>query len=673
MDQPEDAVRSERHDEDGPPAVSRRGFLQTASAAIMIGGLGRLTPAYARRLVSRASSVVDSAARPTPTSIELAIREAGVRIGDRVATATTINGTLPGPLLRLREGTDAIIRVSNALREDTSIHWHGVLVPNPMDGVPGVNFPGIPAGETFTYRFPVRQYGTYWYHSHSGLQEQTGVYGPLIIDPADPEPFQYEREFVVVLSDWSFESPYKILDNIKKKADYYQYQRRTIGDFFRDVDQAGWRAAIADRREWAKMRMSPIDLSDVTGATYRYLINGQPAESNWTGLFRPGERVRLRFINAGAGTNFDVRIPGLEMIVVQVNGQYVQPVTTDEFRIAIAETYDVIVRPAGDQAYTLFAESSDRSGYTRGTLASRPGMTAPVPARRPRPLLSMSDMGMSMTAMGGMEGMSSEDASLPSQRPTSLPGASVGAGGVNSMGGMTMGRTAGSGSMRGMNVPAGSPSTDSMPGMTMPAARATTHATANDFRAPGTVPETVAHGPDKHGSGNASTPMETRSRVAEPGNGLGGDGWRVLTYADLRALHPRADALRPPVREIEFHLTGNMERYMWSIDGRKFSESPEPIHVTHGERLRMTLVNDTMMEHPMHLHGMWMELENGTLGDLPRMHTINVKPAERVSVLVTPDEAGPWAFHCHVLFHMEMGMFRVVQVADAPASAAVRE
>lgn len=651
---------AERHNEAGPHALSRRGFLQSVSAAFMIGSLDRLTPDYARRLVSRANSAVDAAARTTATSVDLAIRETSVRIGDRMATATTINGTLPGPLIRLKEGTDAIIRVSNALSEDTSLHWHGIIVPNAMDGVPGITFPGIGAGETFTYRFPVRQYGTYWYHSHSGLQEQSGVYGPIIIDPADPEPFQYEREFVVVLSDWSFENPYKVLDNVKKKADYYQYQRRTIGDFFRDVDQAGWRAAIADRREWARMRMSPIDLSDVTGATYKYLVNGQPAEANWTGLFNPGERVRLRFINSGAGTNFDVRIPGLEMTVVQVNGQYVQPVTTDELRIAIAETYDVIVRPAGDQAYTLFAESSDRSGFARGTLASRAGMAAPIPARRARPLLTMGDMGMSMSGMGGMAGMAQPDTSIAHQRPTSPAGSTLIG---SSMAGMDMGG--------GSSTPAAS----SMSGMNMPSTSVAAQVprTANGLRAPGTIPDPVEHGPDKHGAGNASTPMETRSRVMEPGNGLGADGWRVLAYADLRALHPRPEALRPPMRELEFHLTGNMERYMWSMDGKKFSESPEPIRLTRGERVRITLVNDTMMEHPMHLHGMWMELENGTLGEIPRMHTINVKPAERVSVLVTPEDLGPWAFHCHVLFHMEMGMFRVVQVSERKSTAAVRE
>ena len=632
--------------------LSRRGFLQRAGAAVVVGSLDRLTPRYARRWANGTLNPTGAATTPSATAIDLAIRETSVDIGDRVATATTINGTLPGPLLRFKEGGDALIRVSNGLREDTSIHWHGVLVPNPMDGVPGVSFAGIPAGETFTYRFPLKQYGTYWYHSHSGLQEQSGVYGPLIIDPAGPEAFQYEREFVVVLSDWSFENPYRILDNVKKKADYYQYQRRTIGDFFRDVDQVGWRAAIADRREWAKMRMSPIDLSDVSGATYRYLINGQAADANWTGLFRPGERVRLRFINAGAGTHFDVRLPGLEMTVVQVNGQDVQPVTTDEFRIAIAETYDVIVQPAADQAYTLFAESSDRSGFARGTLAPQAGMFAPIPARRPRSLLTMMDMGMSMAGMSGM--------AMGEQRQSPTSPAN------GSMTGMDMGVK---------TPPPASTSAGGMAGMTMgtPQPAATPAPTASPFRAPGTVPETVTHGPDTHGAANASTPMETRSRVAEPGHGLGGDGWRVLTYADLRALHPRETALQPPSREMEIHLTGNMERYMWSLDGKKYSESPEPIHLRPDERVRLTLVNDTMMEHPMHLHGMWMELENGTLGDIPRMHTINVKPAERVSVLITPHDPGPWAFHCHVLFHMEMGMFRVVQVSDGPATASVRE
>ena len=607
----DDRSPSERSAESDTESVSRRGFLQTASAALFVTSLDRLTPSYARRITRHiAASPGGGSPSTADRLIDLAIRETTISVGDRQARAMTINGTVPGPLLRFTEGDNAIIRVANGLREDTSIHWHGLIVPNGMDGVPGVTFAGISAGETFTYRFPLHQYGTYWYHSHSGLQEQTGVYGPLIIDPAEPEPFEYEREFVVVLSDWSFENPYTVLDKVKKKADYYQNQKRTVGDFFRDVDEYGWRAAFRDRREWAKMRMSPVDLSDITGATYTYLMNGQPPEVNWTALFKPGERVRLRFINAGAGTHFDVRIPGLEMTVVQVSGQHVQPVTTDEIRMGIAETYDVIVQPSDDAAYTIFAESSDRSGHARGTLAPRAGMAAAVPKRRPRPLLSMMDMGMSM----GMAGMD--------------------------MGGM---------GMAGMN----------MSGPARPPA-------GNDSaaRLPGTLPEPVQHAPETHGLANASTPMETRSRLNEPGSGLGNDGWRVLLYTDLRALQPRPEALHAPAREIELHLTGNMERFMWSIDGRKFSEAPEPIHLTRGERVRMTIVNDTMMPHPMHLHGMWMELENGTMADIPRVHTILVKPAERVSVLATPNDIGPWAFHCHVLLHMEMGMFRVVQVSE---------
>ena len=370
---------------DDTQGVTRRGFLQGATTALFAAGFTRLVPPYAQRLTRDIGSPAMPNAPAAETIIDLSIRETTIGIGERRTTATTINGTVPGPLLRFKEGSDAIIRVTNALTEPTSLHWHGLIVPNQMDGVPGVTFDGIPAGETFTYKYSIKQYGTYWYHSHSGLQEQVGIYGPMIIDPIEPEPFRYDREFVIVLSDWSFENPYTVLDKVKKKSDYYQHQKRTVGDFFHDVDQYGWKAAFADRREWAKMRMSPVDLSDLTGATYTYLMNGQPPEANWTALFKPGERVRLRFINSGAGSHFDVRIPGLEMTVVQVSGQHIQPVITDEFRIGIAETYDVIVQPSADRAYTIFAESSDRSGHARGTLATEAGMSAPVPASRPRP------------------------------------------------------------------------------------------------------------------------------------------------------------------------------------------------------------------------------------------------------------------------------------------------
>ena len=690
--------------------VTRRNFLYSAGAFGLLAGLDRLAPPFARPWLRAGDGTAESERRlgGTPRGeFDLTIDETRFGFGGRRATATTINGTIPGPLLRFREGEDVVIRVTNRLDEDTSIHWHGVLVPNGMDGVPDVNFPGIRPGETFTYRFPIRQYGTYWYHSHSGLQEQTGHYGPLIIDPAEPEPYTYDREYVVMLSDWTFEDPYRVLDKLKKQANYYNLHRRTVGDLFRDAKRFGWRAALRDRAMWAGMRMDPTDISDVTGATYTFLMNGRPPHQ-WVGLFRPSERVRLRFINAGAGTLFDVRIPGLEMQVVQVSGQDVQPVVTDEFRIAIAETYDVIVQPRDDSAYTIFAEAIDRSGYAMGTLTTRVGMNAPVPALRHPPVLTMADMGMAMDMAGiDMPGMDMPGMNMPGHQMPGMGGDTAG---------MKMGRD--TSAMRGMPMPApdtAARDTTTMPGhdmRNMPAppaesARADTsgmkgmpgmpgHAmpatplpklsvgtvpTGETVRlpdgslvrttglsAPGSLPATVDHQGDKHGSGNSAVPMQTGSRLHEPGPGLGADGWRVLLYTQLRSIKPFPE-YGPPEREIELHLTGNMERFMWSINGIRFSDVKEPIRVRLGERFRLTMVNDTMMQHPMHLHGMWMHLENGTDQDIPRVHTINLKPAERVSVLVQPDEVGPWAFHCHILNHMEVGMFRVVEVVG-PASAA---
>ena len=678
---------------------SRRGFLRAAGAFGVLAALDRIAPAYARtpkRLTPPQPTDVGAG----QAAVDLRIAETSIGLGPRRAVATTINGTVPGPLLRFREGEEAVIRVTNALGEDTSIHWHGVIVPNPMDGVPGVNFPGIRPGETFTYRFPLRQYGTYWYHSHSGLQEQTGHYAPLIIDSAEPEPFQYDREYVVMLSDWTFEDPYRVLDKLKKKADYYNFQRRTVGDFFEEARRRGWGATIQDRLMWGKMRMSPVDISDVTAATYTYLVNGRPPAANWTGLFRPGERVRLRFINAGAGTYFDVRIPGLPMTVIAVSGQWVQPVETDEFRIEIAQTYDVIVTPTETEAYTVFAESVDRSGYARGTLAPIAGMSGPIPSMRPRPVLTMADMGMAMGAHGGMDtpGMEMPGMNFPRATPVT-PGAAADTSHANMPGmrkpgadttaaktpamppghnipGMTPARadsTRKAGEpMAGHNM-AGMGATPAMPARTggQPLPDGSVVYTTG-LRAPGTVPETVEHGSGKHGPANAAAPMALRSRVGEPGPGLGNDGWRVLVYTDLRALKPRPDALRPPTREIELHLTGNMERYMWSINGIKFSDVKEPIHLTRGERVRITMANDTMMSHPMHIHGMWMELENGTGADIPRLHTVDVKPGDRVSFLTTPEDPGPWAFHCHVLFHMDLGMFRVFDVSDRATAGGAR-
>ena len=603
--------------------ATRRRFLRcTGAAGVLASPLGLPT----RAAPAAGGDAPDGAAGGQ--NIDLVIARTPFRIGQRVGAAVTMNGTVPGPLLRLREGETVAIRVDNRLDQSASIHWHGVLVPPGMDGVPGVSFPGIGAGEVFTYRFATRQSGTYWYHSHSAFHEQLGQYGPLIIDPKDPDPVAYDREHVVMLSDWTFEEPESVYANLKGQSDYYNFQQRTLGDFVRDVGEDGLGATLADRLAWARMRMGPADIADITGYTYTYLINGRPPEDNWTALFRPGERVRLRFINGSSMTYFNVRIPGLRMTVVQADGQNVRPVTVDEFQIAVAETYDVIVRPEEDRAFTVFAEAMDRSGYTRGTLAPREGMSAPVPELRPRPLRTMVDMGMDMGAMAGMgQGGMSGAGDTP----------------ADGMAGMDMGD--------GSAATAGQGRMPKMPGMGAPVG-----------------PEVARHGPDRHGPGNTTVAEVERNRLGEPGTGLEDVGHRVLAYADLRSLTPGGDR-RQPGREVEVHLTGNMEQFIWGLDGKRYSEADGPILFNYGERLRFTMVNDTMMEHPMHLHGMFMELDNGSGPDNPRKHTVNVKPAERLSVNITAEDLGNWAFHCHLLFHMEAGMFQVVNLSQRVASA----
>ena len=569
--------------------LRRRQFLQGAGAVGLLAALEGLAPNYAGQLVRAANGAEMD---PEGLFFNLDINHTSLDIGGKDAHAITVNGTIPGPLIRLKEGQMTTMAVTNHLKEDTSIHWHGILLPPGMDGVPGVSFAGIKPGETFTYKFPVKQSGTYWYHSHSGLQEQLGHFGPLIIDPVEPDPFSYDREYVVMLSDWTFEDPLRVLAKLKKQSGYYNFQKRTVGDFFKDISEKGLGPAFAERKMWAKMRMSPTDIADITGYTYTYLMNGRAPASNWTGLFRPGEKIRLRIINAATMTFFDFRIPGLKMTVVQADGQNVQPVTVDEFRIGVAETYDVIVEPGEDRAYTIFAETMDRSGFAAGTLTPREGMTAPLPERRKRPVLSMADMGMAGMDMKGMDGMKDMKMDMKSE-PVPIK----------------------------------------------------------------------KHGPDKHGPGNSMIAEMPRNRLGDPGVGLENTGTRVLVYNDLRSIAPGYDK-RAPEREIELHLTGNMERYMWSFDGKKFSEAKGPIEFRNGERLRLTMINDTMMSHPIHLHGMWMELDNGAGEFRPRKHTVNVKPAERLSVIISVDAPGNWAFHCHLLYHMYMGMFRIVSVTD---------
>ena len=558
--------------------LSRRRFIQGLAA------LG-LSP----WLKTAQAKVTTPAEMLTGTEFNLTIAQTPVNFTGAPRMATTVNGSIPAPTLRWREGDTVTLHVTNHLDEETSIHWHGILLPYQMDGVPGISFKGIAPGETFTYRFKVQQSGTYWYHSHSGMQEQTGLYGSIIIDPAGTESIQAERDYVVQLSDWTDEDPMTVLAKLKKQSDYYNFNQHTAVDFFRDAAGEGLVSAIQKRHMWNMMRMNMTDLSDISAYTFTYLMNGTAPGGNWTGLFRPGERVRLRFINAASQTFFDIRIPGLKMLVVQADGQNVEPVSVDEFRIGNAETYDVIVTPE-DEAYTIFAQSMDRTGYARGTLATHAGMTAPVPALdKPVPLTMMDMMGN----MGGGSGAMDHSAH----------------------GGMSTGH---------VNVRVRHASTEYGPSVDM----------------------------------RVDTP---RTNLDDPGIGLRNNGRRVLTYDDLHSIGGSRDP-RKPDREIELHLTGNMERYSWSFDGLEFGKST-PIHFRYGERLRVIFVNDTMMTHPLHLHGMWIDLESPDSEFQVRKHTIIVQPAQRVTFRVTADALGRWAMHCHLFYHMHAGMMREVVVA----------
>ncbi|CAO3867925.1 copper resistance system multicopper oxidase [Achromobacter mucicolens] len=570
--------------------TTRRRFVQGLAAGGALAALGGWRQASAQ-------SGAAAAAELRGTKFHLEIGETPVNFTGAARVATTVNGRLPAPLLRWREGDTVTLHVTNRLREQTSIHWHGILLPTGMDGVPGLSFAGIDPGQTFTYRFDVRQSGTYWYHSHSGFQEQTGLYGAIVIDPRHRDPIASDRDYTVLLSDWTDEDPMRVFDKLKVMPDYYNRIQPSMQSLADNAGDKGWRAALADRLMWERMRMNPTDLADVSGATYTYLTNGATPAANWTGLFKPGERVRLRFINGSAMTYFDVRIPGLTMTVVAADGQDVRPVDVEEFRIGVAETYDVIVTPAQDRAYTIFSQAMDRSGYARATLAPRAGMQASVPEMDRVQVLGMMDMGMAHD-MSGSQPM-----------PAGHAGHGAGTGADAGQGGMV------------------------------------------EVRHPY---------PAERGVGNSMLPDVVSTRLDDPGPGLRGNGRRVLTYADLRSVR-EPDDNRAPSREIELHLTGNMERYMWSFNGVKFSDA-RPIVLRHGERVRFVLVNDTMMTHPIHLHGLWSDLESPDGAFQVRKHTISLNPAQRISYRVSADTRGNWAYHCHLLYHMEAGMFRAVVV-----------
>ncbi|WKE65347.1 copper resistance system multicopper oxidase [Gallaecimonas kandeliae] len=577
--------------------LPRRRFIQGLAAGGLLLGLPTLGSAREKAPASATQAPVLEG-----TDFHLVIGQQRVNFTGSSRTATTVNGSLPAPTLVWREGQEVTIKVTNQLAVPSSIHWHGMILPFQMDGVPGISFRGIAPGETFTYRFKVRQSGTYWYHSHSGFQEMTGLYGAIVIKPAAGERFKADREHLVLLSDWTDEEPMALFSKLKAQSDYGNYIRPTAGDFIKDVSRYGLGKAMDKRRMWNQMRMNPTDLADLGGDTFTYLLNGNNPAGNWTGLFKPGEKLRLRFINGSSNSFFDVRIPGLKLQVIQADGQDVEPVTVDEFRFGAGETLDVLVTPKND-AYCLFAQSMDRTGYAAGTLAVRPGLKAPVPALEAPQWLTMTDMMGSMDMGHGKMAMDHTMAGMQ-------------------MGAMDHGR-------QGM-------------GLAVPSKK-------------------VRHASSEYGPSVDMRVDSPRTNLDDPGVGLRNNGRRVLTLADLATIGGPLDQ-REPGRELELHLTGNMERYSWSFDGLEFGKST-PVHFRHGERLRVILQNDTMMTHPMHLHGMWSELEDDKGNFVARKHTIPVQPAQRISFRVTADALGRWAWHCHLLFHMDAGMFREVVVA----------
>ena len=594
-----------------PGDLTRRRFVQGLAAGGALAAFGW----------PRAGLATSRVPVLTGTDFDLVIDELPVNFTGRVRPGVAVNGSVPAPTLRWREGTTVELRVRNALRpgsihgRQTSIHWHGILLPANMDGVPGMSFDGIGPGETYRYRFDLRQSGTYWYHSHSGFQEQAGLYGALIVDPAGPEPFDYQRDHVVLLSDWTDLAPADLYARLKKMPGHDNFAKRTVGDFLRDAKRDGLAATLEDRKLWGEMRMTPTDLSDVNAHTYTYLINGTTSLGNWTGLFAHGEKVRLRFINGAAMTHFDVRIPGLKLTVVAADGQNVHPVSVDEFRIAPAETFDVIVEPAGQDAFTIFAQDIGRTGYVSGTLAVREGLRAPVPKVDARTILTMDDMGHGGMGHGGMD-----------------------------HGGHDMSSAKGA-PMKGMEGGCGANMHGSMHGSMQ-------HSMQDSMQ---------AHPASENGS--PLVDMQTMApapKLDDPGIGLRGNGRKALSYSMLRSLFDDPDG-RDPGRTVELHLTGHMERFAWSFDGEPFA-SAEPLRLNYGERTRIVLVNDTMMTHPIHLHGLWSDLEDEHGEFLVRKHTVDMPPGTKRGYRVRADALGHWAYHCHLLYHMEAGMMREVRV-----------
>ncbi len=649
------------------PDLTRRRFVQGLSIGGFMAGLGlNSAPLFGKTIQSTRPQTLRG------TDFRLTIDQEPVNFTGSPAVATAINGSVPAPILRWREGDSVTLHVTNRLPVSSSIHWHGIILPEPMDGVPGISYAGIAPGETFTYRFDVRQSGTFWYHSHSAFQEQTGMYGAIVIDPRGKDPHGADRDYVVMLSDWTDEDPQSVYAKLKKLSHYYNRHERTVGDLIRDVRDKGIDGAWNSRKMWNEMRMSDRDLSDVTGYTYTFLMNGQTPANGWMGLFRRGEKVRLRFINSSAMTFFDVRIPGLKMTVIAADGQDVEPITVDEFRLGVAETLDVLVEPSADRAYSVFAQAIDRSGYARGTLTADPSLRAAVPPMDPLPILTHTDMGMAMQMGNGhaghdmaamahgqaksMDHSGHDMSAMPADQDAGhdMGGMSTNPFAARDMGAMNRGQQQMEGRCgAAMGMDEGGHGMDDASSSGMGSGMGSGRAGYGSDRP-------VIHAKSEFGPQVDMRVDGARYRLDDPGVGLRNNGRRVLTYADLRNRYKTRDP-RDPGREIQLHLTGNMERYMWSMNGIKFADA-EPLRLKYGERVRITLVNDTMMNHPIHLHGMWSELETGDGGYIPRKHTIVLQPGAKISYLVTADALGGWAYHCHLLYHMP-GMFRKVVVS----------
>ncbi len=601
------------------PDPSRRTFIQSLAGVAALASLPM--PAWASgKMGGTLRNGMDEVSGP---NVHLHIADGMFHSDNRSGHGIGLNGTIPGPLIRLREGTRANLMIHNMLHEDSSVHWHGLLLPFQYDGVPGLSFPGIKPSGNFTAEFDVRQSGTYWYHSHSGLQEQMGHYGPIIIDPEGKDPVEYDREHVILLSEFTDMHPHKIMKKLKVAEGYFSQQKTATFD---DYDMS-----VEERLMWGRMRMMPTDIADVSAPTYTYMINGHGPADNLELPFESGERVRLRFINGSAMTFFNIRIPGLPMTVVQADGQNVMPTEVDEFQIGIAETYDVIVTPKAG-TFALAAESMDRSGMAQATLTSQLGQHAKFPMLRDPPLLSMVDMGHGGMAEGGHDrhggGGHSGHASMDKEQMDHSQ-------------------------MDHSKMNHGSPKTP-MPEMDH---------SGHDMRAMKMRDTSLLPASVKVGPGIDMVAMNPQDRMGYPGLGLDNVPHRVLNYKMLRALNPD-DNHREPDREMELHLTGNMERYMWSFDGKKYSSvSDSPLRFAYDEKVRVKLVNDTMMAHPIHLHGIFFELVNGAGHAQPKKHTVIVQPGSSATFDATFNEPGDWAFHCHLLYHMHAGMMQTVSVA----------